>query len=123
VYHGSYAPLHGVKMSAAYASALDISFKVRAGLVMRQIHHWAALVFVAAIVVHLMRVFFTAAFRRPREMNWVIGVTLLVLAIANGFFGYSLLDDLLSGTGVRVAYSIALSTPVIGPALAFLFFG
>jgi ubiquinol-cytochrome c reductase cytochrome b subunit len=90
---------------------------------MRQMHHWAALVFVAAIVVHLCRVFFTGAFRRPRELNWIVGVTLLVLAIGNGFFGYSLLDDLLSGTGVRVAYSIALSVPAAGTWLAFLFFG
>ncbi|MFN2608614.1 MAG: cytochrome bc complex cytochrome b subunit [Acidimicrobiales bacterium] len=123
VYNGSYAPLRGVSMSAAYKSALDISFGVRAGLVMRQMHHWAALVFVASLVVHLCRVFFTGAFRRPREINWLIGVTLLILAIANGFFGYSLLDDLLSGTGVRVGYSIALSIPVIGSWLAFLFFG
>lgn len=123
VYGGSYGPLQGVEMSAAYASALDITFDVRAGLVMRQMHHWAALVFVAAIVVHLMRVFFTGAYKRPRELNWVVGVTLLTLAIANGFFGYSLLDDLLSGTGVRVAYSIALSIPVIGPDLAYGLFG
>ncbi|HEX2272966.1 MAG TPA: cytochrome b, partial [Acidimicrobiales bacterium] len=123
VYHGEYAPMEGIKMSAAYASTLDISFGVRAGLVMRQMHHWAALVFIAALVVHLCRVFFTGAFRRPREINWMIGVTLLLLSIANGFFGYSLLDDLLSGTGVRVAYSIALSVPVIGTWLAFLFFG
>lgn len=123
VYDGAYAPLRGVEMSQAYASTLDISFEVRAGLVMRQMHHWAALVFVAAIVVHLCRVFFTGAFRRPRELNWIVGVTLLVLAIGNGFFGYSLLDDLLSGTGVRVAYSIALSVPAAGTWLAFLFFG
>ena len=123
VYHGPYEPLQGVKMSAAYASTLDISFSVRAGLVMRQMHHWAALVFIAAIVLHLCRVFFTGAFRRPRELNWMVGVTLLLLSIANGFFGYSLLDDLLSGTGVRVAYSIALSIPVIGTWLTFLFFG
>ena len=123
VYRGGYEPLHGVEMSAAFASTLDISFKVRAGLVMRQMHHWAALIFVAAIVVHLMRVFFTGAFRRPREVNWVVGVTLLVLAIANGFFGYSLPDDLLSGTGLRVANAIALSVPLLGPDLAFLFFG
>ena len=123
VYHGPYRPLQGVQMSAAYASTLDISFSVRAGLVMRQMHHWAALVFLAAIVLHLCRVFFTGAFRRPRELNWIVGVTLLLLAIANGFFGYSLLDDLLSGTGVRVAYSIALSIPVIGTWLTFLFFG
>ena len=122
-YHGPYEALRGVEMSAAYRSGLQLSFEVRAGLVMRQVHHWSALVFAAAIVVHLMRVFFTGAFRRPRELNWIIGVTLLVLVIANGFFGYSLLDDLLSGTGVRVAYSIALSVPLVGPALAFGFFG
>jgi len=123
IYHGSYVPLKGVKMSAAFASTLDISFRVRAGLVMRQMHHWAALVFVASIVVHMCRVFFTGAFRRPREINWIIGVTLLVASIANGFFGYSLLDDLLSGTGVRVAYSMMLSIPLAGTWLAFLFFG
>jgi ubiquinol-cytochrome c reductase cytochrome b subunit len=122
-YHGDYAPLQGVKMSAAYESTLEISFGVRAGLVMRQMHHWAALVFVAALVIHLCRVFFTGAFRRPRELNWVVGVTLLLLSIANGFFGYSLLDDLLSGTGVRVGYSIMLSIPFAGTWLAFLFFG
>jgi ubiquinol-cytochrome c reductase cytochrome b subunit len=122
-YHGDYAPLKGVKMSAAYESTLEISFGVRAGLVMRQMHHWAALVFVAALVLHLCRVFFTGAFRRPREINWIVGVTLLLLSIANGFFGYSLLDDLLSGTGVRVGYSIALSIPFAGTWLAFLFFG
>lgn len=123
VYEGSYEALRGVEMSAAYASALDLSFDVRAGLVMRQIHHWAALVFVAAILVHMLRVFFTGAFRRPRELNWMIGVALFVLSIANGFFGYSLLDDLLSGTGVRVANAIMLSIPLIGPWLAFTFFG
>lgn len=122
-YNGSYVALKGVEMSRAYASTLDISFDVRAGLVFRQIHHWAALLFVASIVVHLCRVFFTGAFRKPREINWMIGVGLLVLAIAEGFCGYSLPDDLLSGTGVRIAYSIALSIPVIGTWLAFLIFG
>ena len=110
-------------MSAAYESALRLSFDVRAGLVMRQIHHWAALLFVAAIVVHLLRIFFTGAFRRPRELNWIVGVTLLLLAIVNGFAGYSLLDDLLSGTGLRIAYSIVLSIPLVGTWLAFLVFG
>ncbi len=123
VYEGSYRALEGTTMSAAYASTLDISFEVRAGLVMRQMHHWAALVFLAALVVHMCRVFFTGAFRRPREINWVVGVTLFVLSMMNGFFGYSLLDDLLSGTGVRVGYSIALSIPIAGEWLAFLFFG
>src|SRR6266496_6771665 len=88
IYHGSYAPLRGAHMSEAYASVLQISFDVRAGMVMRQTHHWAADVFVAAIVVHLMRIFFTGAFRRPREINWLIGVTILLLGILNGFTGY-----------------------------------
>lgn len=123
VYEGSYQPLRGVEVSDAYRSVLELSFDVRAGLVMRQTHHWAALVFVAAIVVHLARIFFTGAFRRPREINWIIGVTMLVLAIFNGFSGYSLPDDILSGTSLRIAYSIALSVPVVGTWLAFLIFG
>lgn len=123
IYDGSYIPLKGLPMSAAYASTLDISFDVRGGLIMRQIHHWAALLFMASIVVHLARVFFTGAFRKPRELNWVIGATLLILGIVEGFAGYSLPDDLLSGTGLRIAYSIALSIPVIGTWAAFLVFG
>ena len=123
VYQGSYPALRGVRVSEAYESVLRISFDVRAGLVMRQIHHWAALLFVAAVLAHLCRVFFTGAFRRPREVNWVVGVTLLLLAIANGFTGYSLPDDLLSGTGLRIAYSVVLSVPLLGTWLAFLFFG
>jgi ubiquinol-cytochrome c reductase cytochrome b subunit len=123
VYQGSYVPLQGVEMTDAYRSALDLSFDVRAGLVMRQIHHWAALLFVASMVVHLARVFFTGAFRKPREVNWMIGVTLLILGIFNGFAGYSLLDDQLSGTGLRIAYSITLSIPVAGTWLASFLFG
>lgn len=123
VYSGSYGPLRGAEVSEAFNSVLRLSFEVRAGLVMRQMHHWAALVFVAAIVAHLARIFFTGAFRRPREINWLIGVTLLMLAIFNGFSGYSLPDDLLSGTGLRIAYSIALSVPLVGTWLASLLFG
>jgi ubiquinol-cytochrome c reductase cytochrome b subunit len=122
-YHGSYEPLRGQTVSQAYQSVLHLSFDVRAGLVMRQIHHWAALLFLASIVAHLCRIFFTGAFRRPRELNWVVGVTLLVLGLANGFTGYSLPDDLLSGTGLRVAYSFVLSIPLVGEWLAFLIFG
>jgi ubiquinol-cytochrome c reductase cytochrome b subunit len=122
-YEGPYAPLHGQEISAAYESVLRISFEVRAGLVMRQIHHWAALVFVGTVTVHMLRVFFTGAFRKPRELNWLIGVALLLLALGAGFTGYSLPDDLLSGTGLRIAYSVLISVPFIGPWLAFLAFG
>lgn len=123
VYHGSYRALDGVRMSAAYQSVIHLSFDVPAGLLIRQMHHWAALIFVAAIVAHLCRIFFTAAYRRPREINWMIGLTLLLLALVNGYLGYSVADDLLSGTGVRIAYAILLSVPLIGPWLAFLFLG
>jgi ubiquinol-cytochrome c reductase cytochrome b subunit len=122
-YHGPYTPLQGVQVSRAYESVVNLSLGVRAGLVMRQIHHWAALVFIAAIVLHLCRIYFTGAFRRPREINWLIGVTLLLLGIFNGFTGYSMPDDLLSGTGLRIAYAVFLSVPVIGPWIAFLVFG
>ncbi|MFE4054068.1 cytochrome bc complex cytochrome b subunit [Streptomyces sp. YIM B13518] len=122
-YTGSYVPLQGVRTSEAYASVLHISFDVRGGLLIRQIHHWAALVFVAAIGVHLLRIFFTGAFRRPREVNWTIGVTLFLLALLEGFCGYSLPDDLLSGTGLRTAEGIMLSIPVVGTYLAFFVFG
>jgi ubiquinol-cytochrome c reductase cytochrome b subunit len=122
-YGGSYNPLRGLEVSNAYASTLRLSFDVRAGLVMRQTHHWAAVIFLGAIVVHLCRVFFTGAFRRPRELNWIIGVTMLLLAMFNGFSGYSLPDDLLSGTGLRIMYSVILSVPLVGPWMAFLLFG
>jgi ubiquinol-cytochrome c reductase cytochrome b subunit len=123
VYRGAYTPLAGATISTAYDSALRISFQVHAGLLFRQVHHWTALVFLAAIVAHMARIFFTGAFRRPRELNWLIGTTLLILAIADGFTGYSLPDDLLSGTGVRIAYSALLSVPFVGGWAAFLFFG
>ncbi|WP_225825827.1 cytochrome b [Streptomyces naphthomycinicus] len=123
VYAGPYAPLRGVRMSAAFDSTLRISFDVRGGLLMRQTHHWAALVFVAAIGLHMLRIFFTGAFRRPRELNWAIGVTLFMLSLAEGFAGYSLPDDLLSGTGLRIAQGIMLSLPVVGTYAAFFAFG
>jgi ubiquinol-cytochrome c reductase cytochrome b subunit len=122
-YDGSYTQLHGIEMSRAYSSTLKLSFDVRGGLVIRQIHHWAALLFAASIVVHLLRVFFTGAFRKPRELNWLLGVALLVLALAEGFAGYSLPDDLLSGTGLRIASAIILSIPVVGTWAYYLVFG
>ncbi|MBX6357152.1 MAG: ubiquinol-cytochrome c reductase cytochrome b subunit [Micromonosporaceae bacterium] len=123
VYHGSYQPLHGKTISAAYASTVELSFDVRAGLLVRQAHHWAALVFIGAILLHLARIFFTGAFRKPREINWLVGVTMLTLALLNGFTGYSMPDDLLSGTGLRIAYSVVESIPLLGGWLAFLLFG
>ena len=122
-YDGSYAPLKGAEMTVAYASSLDISFDIRGGLLMRQVHHWAALVFVAAAGLHMLRVFFTGAFRKPRELNWVVGFLLFVLGMAAGFTGYSLPDDLLSGNGLRIIDGMIKGVPVIGPAISAGLFG
>jgi ubiquinol-cytochrome c reductase cytochrome b subunit len=123
VYEGSYAPLRGVRMSDAYASVLQLSFDVRAGLIMRQIHHWAAIIFAGAVALHLIRTFFTGAYRKPRRLNWLVGGALLLLVMANGFTGYSVPDDLLSGIGLRITYSVTESIPLIGPTLASWLFG
>jgi len=124
VYQGRYVPLQGVSMSQAYASTLRISFDVRGGLIIRQIHHWAALLFIATMLIHMFRVFFTGAFRRPRQGNWLVGIGLVVtLALVEGFSGYSLPDDLLSGTGLRIADAVILSIPVVGTWISFLVFG
>ncbi|MEQ3550154.1 cytochrome bc complex cytochrome b subunit [Pseudonocardia nematodicida] len=123
VYNGPYDPLRGVSMSRAYESALQISFEVRGGLFMRQLHHWSALLFMAAMVVHMFRVFFTGAFRKPRETNWLIGIALILLGTFEGFSGYSLPDDLLSGVGLRIASGITMSVPIMGTWVQWALFG
>jgi ubiquinol-cytochrome c reductase cytochrome b subunit len=123
VYNGAYAPLRGVPMSEAYASSLQISFEVRGGLLIRQMHHWGTLIFLGAIVAHLLRHFFSGSFRKPRDLNWLIGVTLFALVMLNGLFGYSLPDDLLSGAGLRILHGVILSVPVVGTYLAMFLFG
>jgi len=123
IYQGVYTPLRGVPMSRAFASTVNLSMEVRGGLLIRQIHHWAALIFLAGMMLHMMRVFFTGAFRKPRELNWILGVLLLVLGMAEGFLGYSLPDDLLSGTGLRAVSAFILSIPVIGTWMHWAVFG
>lgn len=123
VYNGTYVPLRGVEMSQAYESTLGISFDIRGGLLIRQIHHWAALFFLAAMVVHMFRVFFTGAFRKPREFNWVIGATMMMIGLLEGFAGYSLPDDLLSGVGVRIVAGIVEAIPIVGTYLMFFIWG
>ncbi|WP_432190640.1 cytochrome bc1 complex cytochrome b subunit [Streptomyces sp. Tue6028] len=123
IYNGSYKPLNGIAMSEAYSSTLHISFDVRGGLLIRQMHHWAALVFLAGMLVHMMRHFFTGSFRKPREVNWIFGWILLVLGMFEGFVGYSLPDDLLSGTGLRFLEGAILSVPIVGTYLSMFLFG
>lgn len=114
VWHGPYAPLDGVSVSHAYASALDLSFKVPGGLLLRQTHHWAALLFFVAITLHLLRITLTGAFRKPRTLNYLVGLSILAISLFEGLLGYSLLDDLLSGSGLAITYAVVLSIPGIG---------
>jgi ubiquinol-cytochrome c reductase cytochrome b subunit len=120
VYHGGYAPLQGQEMTHAYRSVLDLSTNVKAGLLIRQTHHWAANVFIAAVVLHLLRVFFTGAYRKPRELTYWIGLTMLIMSLLEGYLGYSLADDLLSGMGLAIGYAVAMSIPFVGANLAAL---
>jgi ubiquinol-cytochrome c reductase cytochrome b subunit len=123
VYHGSYTKLDGITMSQAYASTLNISFDIRGGLLIRQIHHWAAIMFTVGLMAHMLRVFFTGAYRKPREVNWLIGIGLFTLALVEGLFGYSLPDDQLSGAGLRITEGVMQGVPIVGTYLAYFFFG
>ncbi|MCP2338485.1 cytochrome bc1 complex cytochrome b subunit [Actinomadura rupiterrae] len=123
VYNGSYTKLKGVQMSDAYNSALHITFDVRGGLLMRQIHHWAAILFMSSILAHMLRIFFTGAYRKPRELNWLIGINMFILGMLEGLFGYSLPDDLLSGTGLRITQGVAESIPLVGTYVYMFLFG
>jgi len=122
-YRGSYEPLQGRALPENYHSVVHLVYDVPAGNLIRQTHHWAANIFIVAIVVHLVRIVLTAAFRKPRELNYLIGVTMLGLAVLEGFLGYSLVDDLLSGMGLAIAYAVAMSIPLVGGDLAHLTWG
>lgn len=122
-YHGPIASMNGQLVSEAFASTMKLSFEVRGGLLMRQIHHWAALLFMAAIVTHMMRVFFTGAFRKPRELNWMVGFILMILGLAAGFTGYSLPDDVLSGNGLRITDGVIKAIPLVGAYISYMVFG
>ncbi|MGB6580490.1 MAG: ubiquinol-cytochrome c reductase cytochrome b subunit [Streptosporangiaceae bacterium] len=123
IYHGSYVKLDGIRMSEAYQSTLNISFDVRGGLLMRQIHHWAADLFMASLIIHMLRIFFTGAYRKPREVNWLIGIGLFTLGLLEGLFGYSLPDDQLSGAGLRIFEGALQGIPIVGTYLAYFLFG
>ena len=122
-YDGSLETMQGVEMSEAFNSTLHLSLDVRGGLLMRQIHHWAALLFTASLMTHMLRVFFTGAFRKPRDVNWLVGFGLLTLSLLAGFSGYSLPDDVLSGNGLRILDGVVKSIPVLGSRISYWMFG
>jgi ubiquinol-cytochrome c reductase cytochrome b subunit len=123
VYHGSYVKLDGIGMSEAYQSTLRISFDVRGGLLIRQVHHWAANLFMIAICAHMLRHFFLGSYRKPRDVNWLIGIVIFAAALVEGLFGYSLPDDQLSGAGLRIFEGVLQGIPVIGTYAAYFLFG
>ena len=123
IYGGSVQNLRGVAVSQAYASALEISFEVRAGLFVRQVHNWAGSLFLASLLAGLLVRFFTGTFRRPYRAVWTVGAVLLIVGVFEAFTGVLLLDDLLSGTSLRVTSGYILAIPVIGTWLHWIVFG
>jgi ubiquinol-cytochrome c reductase cytochrome b subunit len=122
-YDGPFDNLRGVEMTRAYASVLHISFEVRGGLLIRQIHDWAASLLVASLLVHLCVMFFTGGFRRPRRLLWTVTVLLLIVAIFAAFTGVLLGADVLSDTSLRMISGYILSVPVVGTWLHWTVFG
>lgn len=122
-YDGSYPLLQGVAVSKAYASTVHVSLDVPGGLLVRQAHHWAALVLPAALVLQLLSTFFTGGFRRPRQWSWVLLVLTFVLVLIGGVSGYALPDDMLAGTGLRIAQGILVGIPVVGTWASFVLLG
>lgn len=122
IYDGSYAALRGTEMSRALESTLELSFDVRGGLLVRQLHHWSASVMIAAVMLHILRSFFTGAFRRPRELTWLLWFGVLLTSMAAGLTGHVLPDDALSGTSLMVMDGLLKGIPVIGTWLSALVF-
>lgn len=121
-YEGSYAGLRGIEMSRALESTVHLSFEVRGGLLMRQLHHWSASVMIAAVMMHLLRIFFTGAFRKPRELTWLLWFGILLVAMSAGLAGHILPDDSLSGTSLLVMDGLLKGIPIIGTWLSSLVF-
>lgn len=122
-YQGAMSLYEGRELPGAFESIVRLSYDVPGGLFFRRLHRGASHLFIAATVLHMLRILFTGAFRRPREINYHVGIGLLMLTFAAGFTGYSLPYDALAGTGIRIAYSSLLAVPYVGDQLAFWIFG
>lgn len=122
VYQGVIDQYQGEQLPAAFVSVLHITYGVPFGMFIRRIHHWAAHLFVASIALHMFRVYFTAAYRNPREINWIVGTILAVLAMGGSYTGYALPFDEFGATATGIGYNLAISVPVIGDFLGQLVF-
>jgi ubiquinol-cytochrome c reductase cytochrome b subunit len=123
VYAGADPSFEGLSLPDAFASVLDLSVGVPFGLVLRRFHHFAAHLFLGSLLLHAARVYFTGAFRRPRDLTWWIGLALFALALLNGFSGYCLPFDMRGGTAMRMLMTTLESVPWVGSWLATLVFG
>jgi quinol-cytochrome oxidoreductase complex cytochrome b subunit len=103
--------------SGAYESVRYITEEAAYGWFLRSLHKWAATLMIAAVVLHQMRVYFTGAYRKPREINWMVGMCLLLCTLGLGFTGYSLVYEQLSYWGATVGANISDSVPLVGPVL------
>ena len=121
-YQGSVIQYSGKQVPAAFASVLTITYDTPFGMFVRMAHHWAAYVFIAAIALHMFRIFFTGAYRDPHEPNWFVGGTLLLLALVEGFFGYALPYDNFSATATTIGFEMLGSIPLVGQWLQGLVF-
>ncbi|GGL42428.1 menaquinol-cytochrome c reductase cytochrome b subunit [Halarchaeum grantii] len=122
-YHGSVVRYQGQELPGAFASVLQLTYDVPFGMFVRRFHHWAAHIFVASIALHMLRVFFTGAYRKPREANWAVGVVLAALAMLAAYTGYSLPFDEFATTATSIGFNLASSIPLLGDFLAQLVFG
>lgn len=113
--------LFGAMVPAAYASTVRIDL-LPLGMVIRRIHHWSAMIMIAAILTHLARIYFTSAYRKPRELNWLIGLVLLAMTMGAAFTGYLLPYSQFSVTATSIAYYISKSVPWIGGWISRLLF-
>ncbi|HIQ19915.1 MAG TPA: cytochrome bc complex cytochrome b subunit [Planctomycetes bacterium] len=107
----------------AYESVAYITYEANLGWFFRSLHKWAATLMIATVILHQMRVYFTAAYRAPRELNWVVGMLLLLCTLGLGFTGYSLVFEQLSYWGATVGANIADTVPVIGRPLKRMLLG
>ncbi|WP_123533316.1 cytochrome b [Halosimplex salinum] len=122
-YDGSVAEYQGEELPEAFASVLNITYDVPFGMLIRRMHHWAAHLFVASMALHMLRVFFTGAYRNPREPNWLVGTGLAGMSMFAAYTGYALPFDEFASTAVGIGYNVALSVPLVGDLIGKLVFG
>jgi ubiquinol-cytochrome c reductase cytochrome b subunit len=122
-YAGPFDNLRGVSVPGSFASAMEISFEIRGGLFVRQLHNWSSSVFLVTLLITLAVTFFTGAFRRTRRAVWLLDVATLIVGVFAAFTGVLLLGDLASGTSLRMISGYLLSIPVIGTRLHWAAFG